>query len=116
MAVQQVLVAVLSVVFTFLGVLVVFRWVLPKLADILDAGVEDQVAVDGLMTLLKVFTSVVALGLIITAVNPLHASLATYTSSVQQGIVVVTSLTKYIAYVVVGAGVLLAIKSWKKSK
>src|SRR3989344_3836239 len=114
MAVQQVLVNVLMVVFAVLGMFIVFRWVLPKVADLLDAVVEDQVAVDGVMVLLKIFVGVFVLGLVITNINGLIPSIAVYLNTIQQGISVVNSMVKYVEWLVVGAGALLLMKMWKK--
>ncbi|MDO8628511.1 MAG: hypothetical protein Q7R56_02045 [Nanoarchaeota archaeon] len=116
MVATEVLINVLSIVFAMLGMMVVFRWVFPKLADVLDAVVEDQVAVDGVLVLLKVFVGVFVLGLVVTVAGKFHASIPPYVGTVQQGLSVITSITKYVEWLVVGVGALLLVKVWKKSK
>ena len=116
MAVEQVLMQVLIIVFAILGMIIVFRWVLPKVADLLDAVVEDQVAVDGLIVLLKIFVGIFVLGIVVTAMSALVPKIANYVSPINQGLSVITSITSYVEWLVVGVGALLLVKLWKKSK
>ncbi len=116
MAVETVLVNILSAVFAIIGGIILVKVVLPRVADVLDAAVEDQTAVDGLMVLLKVFVVVIVTGMVISAVTPLHAKLGMYLGTLQNGIDAILSIKTYGEWLVVGIGALLLVKIFTNKK
>ena len=114
MSAETIFVGILSTVFAVLGGFIAIRSVLPKLADVLDAAVEDQTAVDGVITLLQIFVIVTITTFAIGALAPVHPLLTKYLNTVKPGLDIIMSLAGYISYLFVGIGALLVIKMWKK--
>ncbi|MDO8556605.1 MAG: hypothetical protein Q7R96_05535 [Nanoarchaeota archaeon] len=114
MSAESILINILGAVFAVVGSFVVIKTVLPKLADVLDAGVEDQTAVDGIVALLQIFTLVIAAGFVIVSLGAIHAKVGSYLNTIKPALDVINALTPYVAYLFVGVGALLVIKAWKK--
>lgn len=113
MAAEQVLLSILNTVFTILGLIVAVKYVLPKIADVLDAAVEDQTAVDGLVVLLQVFLVIAAAGLIIGFLGAIHPKIGTYLGTIKPAIDVIMGLKVYVEWLVVGVGALLLVKMFR---
>jgi|SRR3989344_6435685 len=114
MAVETVLTGILGAIFAIVGGMVLVKMILPRIADVLDAAVEDQTAVDGIIVLLQVFVIVIVAGMVIGSLAPMHAKLGVYLGTLQKGIDAILSVRAYVEWLVVGVGALLLVKSIRK--
>ncbi len=116
MAVETVLTSLLGAVFAIIGGIVLVKVILPRIADVIDAAVEDQTAVDGLITLLEVFVIVIVAGMVIASLAPMHAKVGVYLGTLQKAIDAILSVRTYVEWLVVGVGALLLVRLFVNKK
>lgn len=113
MSAEGVLLSLLNAAFTVVGLIAAVKYVLPRIADVLDSAVEDKTAVDALVVLLEVFLIVTAASLVIGFLGGIHGKLNIYLSTIKPAIDMVTNLKVYVEWLVVGVGALLLVRTFR---
>ena len=87
--------------------------ILPKLRDLLNPIIKDEKAISSLMTLLMILVVVLAFTSMIIVLGTLQNEVLNLLNVFRPGLELLTSLGKYIGYLVLGLLVVLGLKYYK---
>ena len=104
---------IISSVIIFIAGHIAITIILPKLRDLLNPIIKDEKAISSLMTLLMILVVVLAFTSMIIVLGTLQNEVLNLLNVFRPGLELLTSLGKYIGYLVMGLLVVLGLKYYK---